>query len=324
MSGGDGDDTLTGMNGDDWFKGGANFDTVDYQRELGGTNNIGVYVNLSASAINAIWLGNYTVIQSYHAIDSFGANDEFNFDIEKVIGSNHHDVMTAAGNATQGFFFFGHDGDDVLTGSALADTLFGGKGVDYIKGGSGSDLIDGLGEIFTFEESADTLLGEMGDDTISGSATASIVGGEGNDRLIGGHIYYTDRTYDWIVDLSANQVLRADLGEMDTLQNVVAVTTGDGRDTLIAGSVGAFLDAGAGDDVLRGGAGGDNLIGGSGYDVFYGSGGNDTVDGGVAPGNSGGILDYSSSVGGINASFSTHIVVKANGTDIFQNITNLT
>jgi Ca2+-binding RTX toxin-like protein len=83
----------------------------------------------------------------------------------------------------------GTPADDVLTGTAAANTIDGGEGNDIIRalggndtarGGDGNDVIDG-------GNGADRLFGGAGDDRMLGGAGADrLEGGDGNDLLDGG------------------------------------------------------------------------------------------------------------------------------------------
>jgi Ca2+-binding RTX toxin-like protein len=119
--------------------------------------------------------------------------------------------------------------DDVLDGTAAADTLIGQKNRDIISAFGGNDVIDGgAGD--------DLLLGGAGEDRlIGGIGNDEVNGGDDNDVLLGG---------------VGNDVLRGDLGN-DVLYG------DDGNDTLTGGD---------GNDVLTGGAGKDVFDGGSGID----------------------------------------------------------
>ena len=73
------------------------------------------------------------------------------------------------------------DGADVLTGNALANMIYGGRGSDRINGGAGNDLLFG-------ESGNDTLSGNSGNDTISG--------GRGSDVFVFGRSFGVDRVTD--------------------------------------------------------------------------------------------------------------------------------
>jgi Ca2+-binding RTX toxin-like protein len=112
------------------------------------------------------------------------------------------------------------DGNDSITGSRLADTLFGYDGIDTIRGGAGNDFING-------GNGNDRLFGDAGNDTILGGAGAdTMLGGVGDDSLNGGN---------------DNDKLFGDAG----------------KDTLVGGAGADQLHGSLGNDVLRGDAGPD-------------------------------------------------------------------
>jgi uncharacterized repeat protein (TIGR01451 family) len=70
--------------------------------------------------------------------------------------------------------------DDVLTGTAYGDTIYGLEGSDLLRGSDGGDCLWG-------GEGADVLDGDGGDDALwGGNGRDRLVGGAGNDRLYGG------------------------------------------------------------------------------------------------------------------------------------------
>lgn len=83
----------------------------------------------------------------------------------------------------------GGDGNDVLGGTAGADTIYGGLGNDVLVGGDGGDSLYG-------EAGNDTLVGGTGSDMLDGGdgndrmigfdGADTLLGGAGNDLLIGG------------------------------------------------------------------------------------------------------------------------------------------
>jgi Ca2+-binding RTX toxin-like protein len=123
--------------------------------------------------------------------------------------------------------------NQLLTGTASADTLTGGLGNDTLNGVAGNDRLNGGG-------GHDLLFGGTGNDQIFGNdGDDQLHGGNGNDRLFG--------------EAGADD-LRGDAGQ-----------------DLVYGGIGDdSLSGGDGDDSLFGGAGEDTLIGGVGVDVMDG------------------------------------------------------
>jgi Ca2+-binding RTX toxin-like protein len=113
-----GNDTLIGGAGADALNGGTGFDTASYASSANS-----VYVNLAANT------GAFGDAQG----DTFSS-------IERVVGSNHIDVLIA--NDT-GITLEGGGGHDYLTGGAGFDFLNGGTGDDMLTGGDGWDVLTG-------------------------------------------------------------------------------------------------------------------------------------------------------------------------------------
>lgn len=135
----------------------------------------------------------------------------------------------------------GHDGDDVLTGTAKNDKIAGKDGNDEIYGLAGNDK----------------LKGDNGNDFL--------YGGEGNDDLDGGH------GNDFIEGSDGNDKLKGDDGD-DILLG------GAGNDNLDGGTGNDVLEGGRGKDNISGDDGDDEIIwsAGDGEDQIRGGKGNDT------------------------------------------------
>jgi uncharacterized repeat protein (TIGR01451 family) len=70
--------------------------------------------------------------------------------------------------------------DDVVSGTAFGDTIYGLEGSDLLRGADGSDCLWG-------GEGSDVLDGDGGDDALwGGNGRDRLVAGAGNDRLYGG------------------------------------------------------------------------------------------------------------------------------------------
>lgn len=199
-------DSLTGGDGDDTLDGGAGRDSLIEQGDAD--------ITLTNAAM--IGLGN----------DSF--SDLELFEIAGGVSANTIDV---SGFSLAGVMLVvnGGDGDDVIIGSSLDDTLNGDGGNDSIRGGDGNDLLNG-------DAGNDTLLGGAGDDMVTG--------GDGTDGLSGS---------------IGNDVLNGNSDD-DTLLG------GAGNDTLLAAAGDDTAIGGDGVDVIRGHSGADILVGGNGSD----------------------------------------------------------
>lgn len=210
-----GDDALNGLAGNDTLRGDAGADALD-----GGTGIDWAYYTNSPTGVDV----NLTT--------GVGANGDAAGDtltnIERIYGSNHADV---------------------LTGDALANTLYGRDGDDTLNGAGGNDI----------------LRGDAGADAHDG--------GDGNDW-----VYYTNSAAGVTVNLALNTATGGD-ATGDTFTSIERVhgsnhddsITGDGANNSLYGRTGDdSLIGGNGNDVLRGDGGADALDGGDGFDwAFY-------------------------------------------------------
>ena len=157
-----------------------------------------------------------------------------------VAGSENADVINLADfagavNAN------GNRGDDVITGTAVGNSIQGGTGNDTLSGLAGNDFLNG-------QNGDDTLFGGLDNDTLTGGGGSDTLdGGDGDDTLIG------------------------------AFNTLGGAQPGDGADILRGGAGNDLIRAGDGDDVLEGGAGNDNLRGDLGSDVMDGGDGIDFV-----------------------------------------------
>jgi hypothetical protein len=120
--------------------------------------------------------GNYTITASGGAlIDTItfesGSQSSFKLGITSISAVQYssdfnmqlsYNVTDANGDADTGLINISLDGNNIMTGTAAADSLFGGSGNDTINGGAGNDVISG------------------------GAGNDVIIGGAGNDTLTGG------------------------------------------------------------------------------------------------------------------------------------------
>lgn len=156
----------------------------------------------------------------------------------RQVGSDAADTLTLLDErADQPFNALG--GNDQITGSSLADTIYGGLGNDTLSGQMGNDrLVDTRGDNqLNGNGGNDTLVGGLGTLTADGGANDDIIiGGIGDDTLNGG---------------SGNDAIR-----------------GDPKGSFLHGN--DSLTAGTGDDLLEGGGGADTF-------VFVPNGGDNTI-----------------------------------------------
>jgi len=164
---------------------------------------------------------------------------------QSITGTMNADMIDCR-DATLGHTISAGGGDDIIVGSAFADTISGGANNDTISGGDGDDIL--FGGVYTSPAAkflgkkgggrgntkagsgADTIEGGLGDDTINGGSGDDILrGGPGNDYIYGGN--HSDSLF------------------------------GDTGDDVLRGSHHSdFLDGGEGEDECDGGAGKDKII----------------------------------------------------------------
>jgi Ca2+-binding RTX toxin-like protein len=174
----------------------------------------------------------------------------------------------------------GTDGDDLIEGSILGDTLLGGTGADTIRGYAGFDVVaGGAGHDNLFGNAGnDTVHGDGGNDTLNGGiGWDELHGGDGDDLIRGLDGFDTltgGAGDDHLFGNAGNDHLFGN-GSNDTLNG------GIGWDVLHGGDGLDRLEAMDGYDTLYGDAGDDTLFGNAGNDEMHGGSGNDVLDGGI-------------------------------------------
>jgi Ca2+-binding RTX toxin-like protein len=240
ITGGNGDDTLTGGAGDDSLTGGSGNDTYVYS----GSANLGSDSITEAAAADTDTL-DFSGMSSAVSVD-------LNITTTQTINSQIH-LMLSSGT-----------GIENVNGSAFNDTIVGNVRNNVIHGNAGNDNLygeTGYGDPL-ITQGNDTIFGDAGNDYLAGDSdfggwniagNDSLSGGDGNDTL------YGDGTG------SAGFEEEINYAGNDTLDG------GAGDDHLI-GDTAAFDDVIGGNDSLIGGAGNDTYS----FDGFYVLG-NDTI-----------------------------------------------
>ena len=162
LSGGDGDDTLLGGSGVDLVLGEDGFDTLVEDEGPGGP------------AADRLDGG-----PGPDTVDYASREDPV---VVRLGGPNPTGGSSGEGDSIRAIEgAYGGSGDDLLTGSRLADVLWGGPGADRISGRGGSDELDG-------DDGRDRIRGGPGADRLSGNAgTDTILARDGRrDRVSGG------------------------------------------------------------------------------------------------------------------------------------------
>ncbi|MBI4780713.1 MAG: hypothetical protein HY785_05260 [Oscillatoriophycideae cyanobacterium NC_groundwater_1537_Pr4_S-0.65um_50_18] len=165
VTGGLGNDTLDGGAGDDTIGGGAGKNVMS-----GGLGNDSYTIDSSVDIITeAINEGNDTVLAS----TSYTLSD--NVENLTLISTN---VVDGTGNSL----------NNIMTGNAANNYLYGGDGNDQVNGQAGDDYLYGQAgdDLLNSGEGIDWLVGDLGDDILSGGASNDrLFGGLGNDTLMG-------------------------------------------------------------------------------------------------------------------------------------------
>ena len=161
------------------------------------------------------------------------------------------------------------NGNDIGSGSFIAEKFIGGKGNDGFNSLPGNDTtlggpgVDGVtdqgGTVVTLTNTF--MDGGGGHDTISGIEKASIIVGSGGAAI---------DTSTFSGNVFASTASFSD-----------SITTGPGDDKILSGSNNDLILSGKGDDVIQAGPGGDTLSGQDGRDTLNGGPDIDSCDGGA-------------------------------------------
>ncbi len=280
LRGGDDDDTLIGGTGDDLLDGGAGIDTAVYE----GNDNVSVSLAteiLLGSSGGA--MGNDTLFDIEN-ITTGGGNDF----IEGNSGNNH--LIAGAGND----FLFAGLGDDIIDGGEGNDRAYFDSGQDItidLNIVGAQDTGEGLDTLINIEtilvgagthnliganDGFNSFYGGSGDTTVTfGAGNYSFYGQGGFNKVI----FTTPESL--VVDLNIGSELQNAGSAVFRLENVQAVTTGDGFDNIKGNEADNVLDGGGNVDRLEGKGGNDTLLGGHGVDILLGGDGADILNGGT-------------------------------------------
>lgn len=169
VTGGAGNDVLTGDAQDNWLAGNLGADSL-----LGGAGDDVLLVDAADIVVDGG--DGLDIVQ---IVGSEGVTlDLARSNIEMAVGGVGDDRLY--GNGRSSVAIRGGAGNDLIVGSAANDVLSGEDGDDRIEGGAGTDLIRG-------HRGQDYLSGGLGDDVLDGGLDDDMLyGGAGNDVLAGG------------------------------------------------------------------------------------------------------------------------------------------
>ncbi len=160
LSGGAGNDTLEGIGGGDTLDGGSGSDTATYINATAGVKASLGATGLTGDALSASNAAGITANRG--TITGFDT-DTF-ISIENLTGSQFNDILIA------------QNGGSTLRGGAGNDTLIGGVGNDVLDGGDGNDVIYAA-------QGRDTVTAGAGNDTIYASVDEAISNSQYNNRF---------------------------------------------------------------------------------------------------------------------------------------------
>ena len=280
LIGGAGADVLNGNAGNDTLEGGADNDRLNGGAgidSLAGGDGADILDGGTQADSMAGGLGNdtYSVDNASDTVTELtgeGTADKLFLNAASFILSADADIETIQVDFVSGA---------TVTGSSIANKIYGNAGADTLNGLGGNDFLQG-------GLSNDTLNGGDGNDIMDG--------GTGDDIMAGGlgvDTYYVDSFADSVTEL-------ADQG-IDTVRTVLdGYVLGDNLENLILAGVGNqdgtgnalnntltgtddsnSLDGGDGNDRLVGNGGSDDLYGGAGLDTLLGGDGDDLLFGGL-------------------------------------------
>jgi Ca2+-binding RTX toxin-like protein len=288
ISGGAGNDTLTGDNNANWLWGEGGSDTITGN----GGNDLIQVGSLGTGVIGTVVADAGTGIDTLSFDDNGGGSPGVTFSL-LLQGSQQ---VTGDANITATGFenVSGSSGADTLTGDSNGNILYGGAANDTLSGGDGNDTLYG-DKIYQ-----GAFTGQGGDgpaganDADPGTGGDDIlIGGTGNDILDGGEgsntASYADATSKVVVSLLVTTSQNVGGGDgHDTLTNIQDLIgsafndtlTGDGNDNTLTGGAGNdTFTTGGGNDTVNGGDGDDTAIyNAPGVLIFNGGAGNDTLD----------------------------------------------
>jgi Ca2+-binding RTX toxin-like protein len=315
LMGGPGNDTLAGKGGTDELDGGNGNDLLDGGPFASpgdtldggpGTDTVTYATRIDSITIRLDGVGGEDHINTVENVKAGGGNDTIvgNADSNWIFSNGGDDVVHGGGGfdvlhgGNGNDHLWGEDGHDVVAGDAGADTLSGGNADDYISGHAGVDTVTYSDYNVPVTVSLDGAYNDgkagEGDNVLPDVET--VIGGSGGDTLTG--------------DADPNTLVGGD--GPDTLSGL------GGADLLQGGPKADVLDGGDDSDTLDGGTENDQLSGGHGYDALRGGPGSDKLTGGA----DGDTADYSDSKSPVTVDLKAETAA-GNGSDTLTSVENV-
>jgi hypothetical protein len=258
LYGSEGDDTLIGSSGSDWF-------VVSEGRTPGRDSVVG------GEGVDTLAADFFEVPGAFVSEGSSGLTSDWGTSIrwsgieqlQLVLGQGDDSVLGLAGADTLN----GFHGNDTLSGAGGNDYLNGDIGNDVLRGGRGSDSLQGL-------DGHDKLFGDDGADRLDGfRGNDTLYGGNGDDTLNGRFdrdTLYGDAGNDtFVMDGTGDQAFGG--AGTDTVQSSISFTlapdasienlTLTGADTIngYGNQVANRITGNSKENTIRGGEGGDTI-----------------------------------------------------------------
>ncbi len=282
LLGGGGDDVLEGQEGNDRLASGAgSFDFL-----LGGPGGDALNGGSGIDDLASYFAAPGPMTVDLTAGTATGDGSDTLAGIEDVNGSKFDDVLTGDAGPN---FLYGQPGNDRLSGGdGSFDGLYGGAGDDTLDGGLGEDFAS-----FFYSSAGVTVNLTTGTATGEGTDTLANIedleGSRQDDSLTGNagpNLFWPLLGNDTIDGTTGTDTVSYEFSNSGVTASLTTGTaTGEGTDTLtgienLNGSRSTDnLTGDAGPNVLHGLAGDDTLVGGEGTDTLDGGNGTDTCDG---------------------------------------------
>jgi Ca2+-binding RTX toxin-like protein len=293
ITGGAGNDTISGLGGSDTFvyRYGDGNDIINESRSDAGIDTLRLTgisradVNITRSGANAMVTFAPSLSDSVVLQGQFGSGGSSNV-IERIVFDDGT-TLTAADISDIAFRNLATSGNDTITGTNASEKLFLSAGTDSLSGGFGDDIYvrdGGIGGTTTINENGSTssasmdvlrLSGLLPSDvvvTVSGTFDLLFTLPDGTVKIAGQRATSTADVIE--------RVVFDDGTVWDTADIAAQYITVSGATATLASTAGNDSIVGtAADETLDGGLGNDNLSGGAGSDLYvFGRGvGNDRI-----------------------------------------------